>query len=46
MVVIPITKQFRYYDYLTIIKVYYLAALSYKRAHIAKHYIFNAGNGN
>ncbi len=26
--------------------MYYVAAPSYKRAHIAKHYIFNAGNGN
>jgi hypothetical protein len=24
----------------------YVAAPSYKRAHIAMHYIFNAGNGN
>ncbi len=26
--------------------MYYVAARSYKRAHIAKHYIFNAGNGD
>jgi hypothetical protein len=26
--------------------MYYVAAPIYKRAHIAKHYIFNAGNGN
>ncbi len=26
--------------------MYYVAAPSYKRAHIAKHYKFNAGNGN
>ena len=26
--------------------MYYVAAPSYKRAHIAKHYLFNAGNGN
>ena len=26
--------------------MYYVAAPSYKRAHIAKHYIFNAGNSN
>ena len=26
--------------------MYYVVAPSYKRAHIAKHYIFNAGNGN
>jgi hypothetical protein len=26
--------------------MYYVAAPSYKRAHIAKHYIFNTGNGD
>ena len=26
--------------------MYYVAAPSYKRAHIAKHYIYNAGKGN
>ncbi len=26
--------------------MYYLAAPSYKGAQIAKHYIFNTGNGN
>ncbi len=26
--------------------MYYVAAPSCKRAHIAMHYIFNAGNGN
>ncbi len=26
--------------------MYYVATPSYKGAHIAMHYIFNAGNGN
>jgi hypothetical protein len=36
------------YDHLTIIRyvLYYVAAPSYKRAHIDMHYIFNADNGN